>query len=253
MRNMLLVFACWSFGAGCQGVEVEPCELRGEGEFLPLAVGNWWLYDVYDRDDYRPADKTQVVREEERPGLFRLEKLACDPDYTWIEDTGTEYLWPRKLRFYPGVTTDIYYEPARLKWRYGGADLCEGASWFSDYQELSLKRDECDRYEEWRPELCSTREVENRSELWHSVGSESCSVGEHAYECVCAWRDDDGGDGPFCYARGVGKVREDTDTVEQLLDFCVGGIGPGGVRYPDGICPPPPDPREAERCAPAGT
>lgn len=253
----LLLLAIAAQVTACVGDlrEVPPDQncLPGAESFFPLAVGNWWIYRTTDAvSGLAPECKTNVVTGVEQTAagpVYEIEKVDSKPNTSWLLDTGTELGWQRKLwkdPDTPSPSKDDYYEPYMLRLDYGPEQLCaSGLEYPASHVKKTIDIGECGSLWDEDPGACSSESIELKvvEEHWTVLEPMDCTVKQDRFVCYCVARHQDGsgGDvsqGTFCFARGVGKVFERTDLLEELVAHCVGGP----------TCPAPPKVDDLAEC-----
>lgn len=252
----LLASVVWLLSACLGDLREIPADdscLPGAQPLFPLAVGNWWIYQTADAvSGLRLECKTNVVTGVEQTAsgsLYEIEKLDSKPNTSWLLDTGKELGWVRKLWRDPrtGVPSqDDYYEPYMLRLDYAIERLCAGGlEYSSSHVRKTIDITTCRPQWNEGPAGCPSESVELRhvDERWTVLEPRDCTVERDERACLCVNRHQlgSGGDvsqGTFCFARGIGKVFERTDLLEQLVAHCLDGPA----------CPAPPHVEQFAQC-----
>lgn len=189
--------------------------------YFPIEVGASWTYDVTKKTSV--GSKVQsVLAYEDVGGLktstmaFKLKSEKPSGKYTisWQEDTGASLVRHREQTFSPEGTqlTEEFYVPGKLRLSETDEHLVLGSSFVSMYQEqiddlvLGGGPKLFDKSETW------TLEKEN-VEVTTAAGTFTC-IQVRKTNAVT------GSDKTYWFARGVGKVREQSATqTEELTGY----------------------------------
>ncbi len=223
-------------GEGGEGGDRDPasCGVPAKnGAMMPLVVGASWTYSVYEKPmSLQLPPKTSIVIEEPSPNTFKIHNTGERPAVRWLEDTGSAYVWVRNLYAEGGdasTPSDQYYEPPALRFDYSRME--PGDTWELSYEKAVITIDLCPDWEEGRGrgnlDVCPPESIERQTivETWTVTDDRrAVSVPAGDFVAICQRRtcpDEACIEGEYCFARGVGKVWEDSDQHEELVDFCL--------------------------------
>jgi hypothetical protein len=188
-----------------------------EGRYMALRAGASWTYEVDGEDE-----KTQSVGAAEDIGgdkagvtAFRLEtEKAGGSVVSWQEDVGDAIVRHRETDMAGSTATDEVYEPYRTRISEAAAHTQEGATWTEEYTEIITDLDTgessmVDKVEQW--------EVVAVDEVVQVPAGDFCAMRVRRTSTVGG---SDGSDKTYWFARGVGKVKEESEgRTEELVDF----------------------------------
>lgn len=204
------------------------------GAFMPLVVGATWTFRVSDpARDVELAPKTNTIVEDLGDGLVKVRNSGYHPGYRWVQDTGVGYVWRRNAYLDRATQTqfvsDQYYSPDAPRFEYAKTEL--GETWQRAYEKVVIDVALCPGWtlETGEPAIrsCPAEAVTSASivETWTvtDVGREvTTEIG--TFVAVCHYRSCPSStqciSGEYCFARGVGKVWEESDEREELTRFC---------------------------------
>jgi hypothetical protein len=217
MRSTMLLCALSACGGGepagnpdgGSGVDGPPLEDR----WFPFVEGASWTFRVTPLG--APSEeKTQTVMGLEAvPGktgviAYRVRTEKIDGVTTsWQEDLGTRLVRHREQSFDIAgtMTTDEIYEPFKLRLDESAGHTAMGASWMEIYTETINGGAPISRSETWTVEAVA----------------EAVTVPAGTFDCLRVRRmgtELGQADKIFWFARGVGKIKEEGDQVEELMD-----------------------------------
>lgn len=254
LRRVIRTVAGVSLLVGCGEVQEVPPDdcLPGDEPLFPLEVGNWWIYRVTATTGHTfEGCKTNYVDGETNTAagpLYTIEKSDSAPNTSWLLDTGEQLEWTEKLWKDPQF--DDRYDPYMLRLDYGRDYLCAaGAEYERSHTLTTYEERNCaaDWNSSDRTAVCPPDPVVNCTSRWKVLPIQICPVKVKGQDlsCYCVHRSlvkgpaTCGSQGPFCFARGVGKVWEQTEKTEELLDYCVDGP----------TCPDAPDVSTYSECS----
>jgi len=228
LRRSLFALACAALSglAACGddaqmaidgGLDAGPCTTPRAERYLPLAVGATWAFRVTPSSGI-PEDKNSTVEAYEDVGdrktgilAFRVRTGKLDGNtVSWQEDTCTSITRHREksLDLADVVDTDQFYVPDKLRIDETPAHTTLGASWTVSYTEV---------------EVDSTGATTTRSkdETWTvQATDESVTVPAGTFTALKLNKTTSGAaDKTFWFVKGVGKVREQGDQVEELESY----------------------------------
>lgn len=207
-------------GAAPDAFETDPT-----ARYFPIEVGNTWTYDVQHLNGGSSGLKLQTVEALEeldatKAGVsaYRLRSEKPSGEYTlsWQEDTGDALVRHLEVSYDSGgaVKTDEVYTPGKLRLDEAPAHLERGASYTTSYEE---------RVDDVAGGTGVT--TIQKEEVWTiEAVDEQVTVPAGTYSCVRIRRvaSPSGSDKRYWFARGVGKVREESATqIEELRSFDV--------------------------------
>lgn len=256
MTLRALAGVLFATAAGCTSLSDVECVSSDGGQYFPLAVGNWWRYQVEYTDPSPDTEKTWFVIDELPGEVFEIRKIDNEPDRSWTRRIGDRYEWRAKLWLDSSVGQN--FVPSALRFDGSAEHLCKGDSWTEEYvrreYQIGVDCSEQAWLASWQHEGASSCPYSDISvrERW-TVTDVARTVRTPAGDisgCLCERREVlEGGAkvGEYCYARGVGKVSEDSQTEQEgLIEACVGGRDLRGQDC--GRCPPACVPEEACEC-----
>ncbi len=218
------VAACGS-GADDDGVLPGPdasgCEEAADGRYFPLVDGARWTYIVTDLRDGTKASKSQTVGAIEDVGGAKAGVQAHRVTTTkaggtvvsWQEDTGTAVIRHRELDMAGGTQTDEIYTPHKLRMDDSAARTSLGATYHEDYEEIATDLSTSamtttTKGEDWIVEVVG--------ELATVPAGDFCTIRIRRQATA---NGSPSSDKRYWFARGVGKVREESaDRREELAD-----------------------------------
>jgi hypothetical protein len=198
------------------------CELGGQASndrYLPYDVGNVWRFRATKVSTGEVSTKRTEVTEEITPD-GETEPVTVQ---ITTKSNGTTETWQRLdgdvLRRYKQIDYDEtgaiersnVYDPSRVRLDETAAHLADGATWTEEFENI-----------EYDPAGIETGRLVV-TETWTILGVDvPCESPLGTFECLHVQRmasDADGGSvaKEYWYARGLGKVREEGDTIEELL------------------------------------
>jgi hypothetical protein len=226
MKSLLVLLAAAPLVAACGGEEVPEtpdggaitCTAPASERLLPLAVGTVWTYRVTPLGG-APVEKTSTVEAYEDVGerkagvvAYRVRTEKTDGvTVSWQEDRCTQILRHREQSFDMAGTQldDQFYVPAKLRVDESEARLAPGVSWTTSYSEVSVDP------------LTGNTLTKSKTETWTVEAiDEQVTVPAGTFTTVRVRRvgqDAGQADKTFWFARGVGKVKEQGDQLEELV------------------------------------
>ena len=274
-RRVSLLLICWLL-ASCMGGEDKDADTddagvvcnAGEGLFYPLEGGAWWRYRVTDPKTEVTEEKVvftcpsgEVPLKDQITGYPMLSSREDAYGHRWQEVLESGDIVRHVDEWFDAEThartvVEIF---CPHKHRVDdGEHACEGAAWTESHQALAIHAtdwDECLGFvsQNLEPETCeipSTLEIPDGCELEWEIDSRELAI-EAAYAEIsvtagdfAALRVRKDGDCTRWWARGVGKVKEVTEGVEEeiLLEACLPSNGcddppPGGLDEMMALCP----------------
>jgi hypothetical protein len=182
--------------------------------WLPMATGNTWTYLVTPLG--APAEtKTQTVMAlQEVPGktgvtaYFVVTEKIDGRTESWQEDRGDRIVRHREVSFDSlGAMNGLeLYEPYKLRVDETAEHTMVGAAWTDVYQETIDGGAPVSRASNWTVEAVA----------------EAVTVPAGTFTCLKVRRmgtEFGQSDKRFWFAQGVGKIKEEGDQIEELMDY----------------------------------
>lgn len=202
-------------------VEGPDCTLEGDERFFPIAEGSTWRYRITRLKSGETSEKMHEVGAlqdigGELAGTMALPVTSSKDSgdtITWQEDTGTSVVRHREQDLAGMTHHDEYYSPAKLRLDEAPERLVEGTTYEREFEQRKIN-------------LGTMEEVvELRHETWTVARfGEELTLPAGTY-CTMQVRRETrvdgelGSDKQYWFARGVGKVKERSDTRrEELLE-----------------------------------
>ena len=197
------------------------------GRYMPLSVGNSWTYRVVDAKTLRRKTDKKITLDQVglvgplKPGVTGLRLYRTDDTgwgYRWWTRTGDKVVWQHD-QWFNGDTmvSDRYYVPWRVRVDEACAHRTLGARWTEDYAKVDLSlTDPGDK-----------KVVPVREEWTVEAVDDEVTVPAGTFRAIKlrSRRMDGDADAPlvsiYWFAPGVGKVKEDSDELEDLLEYHV--------------------------------
>ena len=189
-----------------------------KGPLLPLAPGNTWTYLVKKQGE----ESTKVLRvesEEEIGGegpssgvvAFKISATKDDkPDAVTFEALEGKRVVRYLEREISGKTGDVKseqsWDPPRLQVDGSSAHTVAGASWVETYAETKVED--------------GNDETSEESDTWSvDAVDEIVTVPAGTFKALVLRRQGGGKAKTLWFVKGVGKVKEDGDELEELIDY----------------------------------
>lgn len=209
---------CASCGADAP---LEPVECPTDGRYLPVRSGTSWMYEVTTSKGTH--SKSQVVGPledvgGEKAGTVAFRFTTTKPGgsvVSWQQDTGTAIVRHREQDSAGTTHTDEYYSPFRTRLDEAPEHLVPGATWTESYDEIVT-------------DVTTGQETTaSKSETWTVESADAQVVVPAGQFCTLRLRRTSRVNGAasstklFWFARGVGKVKEQTDAndTEELTAY----------------------------------
>lgn len=204
-------------GTGGTGV-VPPAET---GSYQPLVVNATWTYQVNDRGVM--YEETNVVEALEDMGgvkagvmAFRMrETLPNETQLTWYQVSGALVLrhHEQALDAAGAMKSESWFAPHRLRFDATAEHVANGATWEATFTENHTSRS--------KPPAQTMK-----TETWRILAAEEAiTVPAGTFSAIKISRTDqtDGSIKTFWFARGVGKIKEVTETghTEELSRYTI--------------------------------
>lgn len=219
-RPQLLIAFGLLFAAACGGGTEETPDgaacSAGTGRYLPMVTGASWTYDTNEEGIIEV--KTQTVGAIEDVGgmkagtqAFRVTtSKVAGMVVSWQEDTGSAILRHRELDMSGGTHTDETYLPAKLRIDEDPARLTVNASYTETYTEevtdtMTNETSSTDKSETWTV-LAVDEEVTVPAGTFCAMKLRKQSTGATGSSDKMYW-----------FARGIGKVKEESTGRSELL------------------------------------
>jgi hypothetical protein len=201
-------------------VDAGACATPASQRLLPLAVGSTWTYQVSAAGASPVLKKNTVEAYEDVGGAkagttaFRVRTEKTDgATVSWQEDRCDSVVRHREQSFsLAGVMTDDdVYQPQKLRIDELAAHLAVGATYTTAYSELHTD-----------PATGATT-TKSKVENWTVEAiDEDVTVPAGTFKCVRLHKvgtDAGQADKRFWFARGVGKIKEEGDQLEELDSY----------------------------------
>lgn len=189
--------------------------------YSPLEVGASWTYDVttLTAGNYSKRNVIEAYEDVGGPktGImgFRLHRDDVPPAYTlsWQQDLGRSVVRHREKSFDStgGVVVETYFDPFKLRLDECAEHLVAGASWGATYNQT---------------DITTSTTTSSKSEQWIVDGVDvSVTVPAGTFTTLNVSRVNlaSGKRRQYWFAKGVGKVKEITDTgvMESLSAYSI--------------------------------
>jgi hypothetical protein len=202
-------------------VDAGACATPASERLLPLAVGTSWTYQVTAAAGASPVLKKNTVEAYEDVGgakagtsAFRIRTEKTDgATVSWQEDRCDSIVRHREQSFSLAevMTDDDVYQPSKMRIDESAAHLVVGASYTTAYSEL---------HTDPATGLTTTK---SKVEKWTvEAVDEAVTVPAGTFTCVRLHKvgaDQGQADKRFWFARGVGKIKEEGDQLEELASY----------------------------------
>ncbi len=229
----VLIFGSWAAGVpGCHQPDPPGCDSTPRGDdYWPHDEGTQWTFVEREMD---LEDEVKVwTLADEGDGVFVLESEGQKPRRVEVTQEGGAFYWSRKLSFSPDdpetVITHAYFDPPRLRFDPSLTDTLEVES-----TEIVIAVADCPGAEDSAaavelldacPEASKT--TVDYVDTWTVLEKSDVSVPAGDFDqLVCHTRSEkandlDNGEKRYCWARGIGKVWEESgDKTEELQEVC---------------------------------
>lgn len=225
--SLLTVLALGCGGNGTDPVDqpdgtppAADCEPSASERYLPFAVGNLWQYRVTDPTGVDPqTNKRQELTEEfvpegdTEPAMLQVTTKANGRTENWLRLQGDDVVRLQQQDFDLAglLERTTVYEPYALRLSESAEHLVEGAMWQETFTDID--------YDPNGVELIRTEIIDE----WTVLGVDvPCTAGwGQQLQCLQLHRERfQGGyvDKYYLFARGYGKIREDSAAqVEELI------------------------------------
>ena len=199
------------------GVDAAPCATARSERYLPLEVGATWTYRVTPTSGI-PENKDNTVEALEDVGgqkagvtAFRVRTEKIDGrTVSWQEDRCTSITRHREqsLDLAGTLITDQFSVPDKLRVDESPARLTLGAVYTSSYTEIEI-------------DATGAMTTRAKDESWTVQAlDESVTVPAGTFTALKLRKTTSGAaDKTFWFAKGVGKVKEQGDQLEELLSY----------------------------------
>ena len=199
------------------GVDAAPCTTVRAERYLPLQVGATWSFRVTPQ--VGPAEiKSSTVEALEDVGdrkagvtAFRVRTEKIDGNtVSWQEDRCTSITRHREqsLDLQNVIITDQFYLPEKLRIDETTAHTTLGATWTISYTEVEV-------------DSGGAMTTVPKNETWTvQATAESVTVPAGTFNALKVNKTTSGSaDKTFWFVKGVGKIKEQGDQLEELMSF----------------------------------
>ena len=206
-----------SADAGAGDAEAQEIDLE---RYFPIAVGASWSYEVSSGGTTGVKVQTVLALEDvggAKAGTMAYKVQSTKPSgkitVSWQQDTGTSLLRHREQTFASDQTqeTEETYTPAKLRLDEGAGNLTDGATFEYTYEEA---------VEDLTTNSSTTL---SKTEVWTVEAVDILvTVPAGAFSCVQIRKFNaaTGSDKRYWFAKGVGKVREESASqTEELTTY----------------------------------
>jgi hypothetical protein len=200
------------------GPDAAPCTTARSERYFPVAVGAVWSYRVTQAAGGPAEIKSSTVEALEDVGdrkagtiAFRIRTEKIDGStVSWQEDLCTSVTRHREQSFDLAGTrqSDQFYVPDKLRIDETPEHTATGASWPVGYTEVEI-------------DAQGIMRTQSKDETWTVLAaSESVVVPAGTFEALKVRKVTSGdADKTFWFAKGVGKVKEEGEQIEELTSF----------------------------------
>jgi hypothetical protein len=133
---------------------------------------------------------------------------------SWQEDRCTSIVRHREQSFDAGsvLLSDQFYVPGKLRVDETPAHVAVGATWTTEYTEVEV-------------DPVNGTSTVSKQEAWTvEAVDEAVTVPAGTFTCLKVRKTTSGqADKRFWFARGIGKIKEEGEQIEQLTSYTLGG------------------------------
>lgn len=215
------IVASAACGTDTSDTPLEPVECPTDGRYLPLRTGASWIYEVTTSNGTHTKQQVVGAIEDvggQKAGILAFRVTTTKPGgnvVSWQQDTGTAIVRHREQDNSGTTHTDEYFTPFRTRLDEAPEHLVPGTTWTESYEEhvtdvVTGEVTTASKSETWTVESTDAQIVVPAGQFCTLQLRRSSSVGGAAGSTKRYW-----------FARGVGKVREQTDAAdhEELASY----------------------------------